>query len=178
MSPMTHALISYWHRLPDDSATARRGRLEQTCEQVHSGGGNPQDLVPFALADVDDAIVSAATSAYLDAAAASPGKRLAAIEDSVEWIRRGLALNRGAIFAAVLAGGGATACERLAALRLTLSDAEVATVCRLLPRKRGRATTRFLHRWLELLDGSSEDGLRRQHERLSAALVVDRCRAA
>lgn len=178
MSPMTHALISYWHRLPDDSVAARSRRLAETCERLRSGNARPQDLVPFALGDVDDAIVGAATLAYLDAAGAAPGARQAAIGDAVEWIRRGLAINRGAVFAALLGAGGAAACEGLSALRLVLSDTEVATVCRSLPRERSRATTRFLHQWLELLAGSAEDDLRRQHVLLSAALPADRRRAA
>jgi hypothetical protein len=178
MSPMTHALISYWQRLPDDSAATRRSRLADTCENLREGCASPQDLVPFALGDVDDAIVGAATTAYLDAAGAEPGARQAAIGDAVEWIRRGLAINRGAVFGALLGAGGTAACERLSALRLVLSDTEVATVCRLLPRERSRATTRFLHQWLELLAGSAEGDLSRQHALLSAALPANRRRAA
>lgn len=178
MSPMTPALISYWHRLPADPVAARRRRLAETCENVSSGGARPEDLVPFALGDVDDAIVGAATAAYLDAARAGRGARQAAVEDALEWIRRGLAINRGAVFAALLGAGQAAACEGLSALRLVLSDAEVATVCRLLPRARSRATSRFLHQWLEMLAGSAGDDLRRQHASLAAALMTDRRRAA
>jgi hypothetical protein len=37
MSPMTSALISYWHRLPAESPSVRRKTLESIRERVRAG---------------------------------------------------------------------------------------------------------------------------------------------
>ena len=58
MSPMTNALITYWHRLPAYSPAERRQHLTLTCDGVRTGHLPPQALVPFALGDVDDDAVA------------------------------------------------------------------------------------------------------------------------
>ena len=170
MSPLTPALISYWQRLPAESAATRRKSLDATRERVRSGL-EAAALVPFALGDVDAEIVHGATTAYLECSSAGRNdERRAAIDDGIEWIRRGLALNRGAVFSSLLGIGDSSIDERLAAQRLTLSVEEVATICRLLPAGPGGTTVRFLCEWLELLEGSSDAALRRQRDLISEAL--------
>ena len=170
MSHMTHALIDYWHRLPTDSPAARRQHLALTCDEVRAGYLPAQALVPFALGDVDDEIVRRATLGYIEAGMEldADDPRLCA-EDACEWVRRDLALNRGAVFVALLETGEATVLQRLASQRLVLSFEAVATVCRLLPERPGRATSRFLAEWLELLEGTGDLALRRQRDLISAA---------
>jgi hypothetical protein len=165
---MTSALISYWHRLPAESPGARRKALDSIRERVRAGLEPRSSLVPFALADVDDGIVAAASQAYV---AAGPGPSDAdALHEATEWVRRGLALNRGAVFGALLALGNAVVQERLAALRLSLSAEEVAAACRQLPPAPAKPIVQFLHEWSALAEGSDDPTLRRQRDLVVGAL--------
>jgi hypothetical protein len=177
MSPMTSALISYWHRLPAESPLARRFNLAALRDDVRVGLRPPNALVTVILGDIDDEIVHAATSAYLEGCASSPAARRAeAVGAAVEWVRRGLALNRGAVFAALLATSDAVVLERLAALRLSLSAEEVAAVCRQLPPSPAQSIVAFLREWVELVEGSSDPTLSVHHELVAG--VLDRCSQA
>ena len=177
MSPMNSALISYWHRLPSESPAIRRFNLAALRDDVRAGRRAPEDLVTAILGDIDDEIVHAATRAYVEAYASSPVEhRAAAIEAAVEWVRRGLALNRGSVFAALLGTGDAVVHERLAAQRLSLSAEEVAVVCRQLPPAPVKSIVAFLREWAELVEGSEEPILSRHHELVAGAL--DRCSQA
>ena len=155
MSPMTSALISYWHRLPAVSPVVRRKTLDAIRERVRAGFETRSALVPFALGDVDDGLVVTATQAYV---AASPGPADAdALNEATEWVRRGLALNRGAVFGALLALEDGRIVERLAALRLVLSAAEVETTCRVLGPQPHPQALAFLRDWADLVaDGPLE----------------------
>lgn len=169
MSPMTSALISYWHRLPAESPVVRRKTLDAIRERVRAGLEPRSALVPFALGDVDDGIVVAATQAYV-AAGAAPADADAALE-ATEWVRRGLALNRGAVFGALLALEDERVVERLAALRLVLSAAEVEALGRVLGDEPGPRATAFLSDWLELI---GEGLLGRERRALTGLLEAGR----
>jgi len=169
MSPMTSALISYWHRLPAESPPARRKTLDAIRERVRAGLEPRSALVPFAIGDVDDGIVVAATQAFV---AAGPGPADAdALHDATEWVRRGLALNRGAVFGALLALEDERVVERLAALRLVLSAAEVEVLGRVLGGEPGPRATAFLRDWLELI---GEGLLGRERRALTGLLAAGR----
>lgn len=174
MSPMTSALISYWHRLPAESPVVRRKTLDAIRERVRAGLEPRSALVPFALGDVDDGIVASATQAYVTTGAGSNDADASC--EATEWVRRGLALNRGAVFTALLAAGDAAVHERLAAQRLSLSAEEVAAVCRQLPAAPTKPVLAFLREWAELVEGSGDPTLSRQHELVADALV--RCAPA
>lgn len=150
MSPLTTALISYWHRLPSESPAARRKALDTTRERIRAGLESPAALVPFALGDVDDAIVITATRDYVAAAVGTRTAADEAIGEVTDWVRRGLALNRGAVFGALLALGEERIERRLAGLRLTLSASEVEAACRAIGPATGRVAA-FVREWLELL---------------------------
>ena len=174
MSPMTSALISYWHRLPAESPGARRKTLDAIRERVRAGLEPHSALVPFALGDVDDGIVLAATQAYV---ATGPGLAdTGALNEATEWVRRGLALNRGAVFGALLGLEDERVLERLAALRLVLSLLEIEAVGRAVGPQPGPCALEFLRDWLDLV----ADGPLHQ-ERLALRAVVEgeiRARAA
>jgi hypothetical protein len=175
MSPLTPALISYWHRLPAESAVTRRKSLDATRERVRCGREPAAALVPIALGDVDEGIVASATHAYVAfATAATSGvDPVEPVTEAAEWIRRGLALNRGAVFGALLARDDARAVEQLAALRLLLSSDEVEVACRVLGSSPGPLALSFLRDWAELV---AEGQL--QRERLALyAVIGERCRA-
>lgn len=167
MSPLTHALIHYWQRLPAESPAARRRCLESACERVSRGAEPPAALLPYALGDADDEIVAAATRAWLRTRAASNHGDGQATDDAVEWVRRGLALNRGAVFGALLSQGHEATLARLATLRLGLSASEVQTACRVLGPAPDERVVEFLVDWLALLEDVPQAGEQRA---LAAAL--------
>jgi hypothetical protein len=175
MSPLTPALISYWHRLPAECAATRRKSLDATRERVRSGREPAAALVPIALGDVDEGIVASATHAYVAAAMAATSDVDPAepIAEAAEWIRRGLALNRGAVFGALLALDDERAAERLAALRLLLAAPEVEVACRVLGSSPGLHALDFLRDWADLV---ADGPLQRERLALRAAIGAD-CRA-
>ena len=154
MSPLTNALISYWHRLPSESPAARRKALEATRDRIRAGLEAPAALVPFALGDVDDSIVIVATREYVAAAVHGAGATEEAISEVTDWVRRGLALNRGAVFGALLSSGDERFEQRLAGLRLTLSPSEIETACRVVGPATGRVAE-FVQDWIELLEAAA-----------------------
>jgi hypothetical protein len=171
MSPVSNVLIGYWHRLPTEPCATRRANLAAACRDVRSGALPKAALIVFALGDVDDEVVVTATRAYVECAAPlTAGERAAALDDVIEWIRRGLALNGGAIFSALLDLGDPVIVERLAALRLGLRTQDLQTVCRRFKSGPTAAVEGFLDDWRQLVDASSDLHLRRQLAILSIAL--------
>lgn len=179
MSPMTPVLISYWHRLPAEAPAARRKTLDAIRDRARAGLEPCSALLPFALADVDDGIVAAATQAYVaiaaDRADADPVTDIDAVGEATEWVRRGLALNPGAVFGALLALDDARALERLTALRLVLSAAEVESACRVLGAAPGPRASAFLRDWLALV---ADGALQRERSAIAGVLGFDRSAAA
>jgi hypothetical protein len=151
MSPTTEALIDYWKALPGRCASSRRGLLEATRRRIVEGEQGPEDLLPFALADADEDVVFAATSDYICAAQATPSGPTSGTHDAAEWIRRGLAINRGAVFAALLAREDDRVNEALLPLRLSLSADDLAVVRRRVESGVGERARGFLAEWRELL---------------------------
>ena len=174
MSPMTPALISYWHRLPAESPVARHKTLDAIRDRVRAGLEPRSALVPFAIGDVDDGIVAAATQAYV---ATGPGPAdTATLHEATEWVRRGLALNRGAVFGVLLALEDERSIERLGALRLVLSAVEVETACRVLGAQPGPQAVAFLRDWTDLI---ADGPLHREHRALRAIVEGEaRCARA
>jgi len=156
MNSMTPVLIDYWRRLPAHPAESRRRSLEESRDRVAAGELPADALIPYALGDVDEEVVFEAAAAFLDAGRTGTHGGGSAVGDAIEWVRRGLALNRGAVFAALLAAGDASVNERLAAHRLTLSTEETATVCRRAAADDRKPTREFLAGWAELLGAGAE----------------------
>jgi hypothetical protein len=178
MSPVTSALIDYWRRLSAEPAAARRERLRIVVAEVGSGRVATTALVPFALGDDDAGIVASATQAYVDASRAH-GARRAALADACEWTRRGLALNRGAVYAALLAVADEEALACLAGQRLVLEPSEVETICRIVARSPlPRRARRFVHEWIALLEDADAPNLARQRAALLGIAGSEATRAS
>ena len=175
MLTVTHALIDYWKRLPAEPPATRRRRLDALIERIRAKVDPRDALLPFALGDVEDGIVAAATREYLSSAGAATRDRHAALHDAVEWIRRSLALNRGAVFAELLSLEDESVTTRLAPLRLGLGPGEVETACRNLSPRPGSPVTEFLSDWLALLEGS---GSQAERGVVCAALAQNCAKAA
>lgn len=151
MRSITPVLIDYWHHLPSSPVHQRRRNAHESCNRVREGRLPVEALLPFVLGDPDEDVVFAATSAYVGAKRDGAAARRSSIDDAIEWVRRGLALNRGAVFAALLAAGDPRINARLQPLRLTLGQEDVSTVCRRVNHDARRPTRRFLREWTELL---------------------------
>jgi len=173
MSPMTLALIDYWHRLLSDAPAVRRESLRACRERVNAGMEPATALVPFALGDIDAGIVAEATLAWVATAAEAPARSNAVAEAS-EWIRRGLALNRGAVFGALLGLEDAAALEYLGALRLSLSAVEIETACGIVGTAEGPRARAFVLDWIELLDDGPTQRERRVLTTLLGAATIAR----
>jgi hypothetical protein len=154
MSPVTHELIDYWQRLPAHSTAVRRQRLEEVLRRVERGELGARALLPFALADVDEDLVHEATLGYVRH---SGEARADALADALEWIRRGLAINRSAVFAALLGLGDESVDAALAGLCLSLEAREAERVFQRAGRRASARTRAFLQAWRELLAGGGAD---------------------
>lgn len=152
MSPNSSVLIDYWKRLPTLRIEERRTELEQLCNQERAGAPDRSAFLPYALADDDEYVVHRATLAYVAPRGGVHGITAAAIDDALEWIRRRLALNRGAVFAALLALDDETVTAALGGLRLSLDAHETAIVFRRGERMACARTRQFLEDWQELVD--------------------------
>jgi hypothetical protein len=157
MRSITPVLIDYWHRLPSSPVHQRRHNAHESCNRVREGRLPVDALLPYVLGDPDEDVVFAATSAYVGAPRDGAAARRLSIDDAIEWVRRGLALNRGAVFAALLAAGDPRINARLQPLRLTLGEEDVSTVCRRVDHDARRPTRKFLREWTELLRAADQD---------------------
>jgi hypothetical protein len=150
MSPNTRVLIDYWKRLPTISVDERRAALTRLRGEPQTNGLDRSALLPYALADYDEHVVHEATLAYVAPYGGICGTSAAAVVDAAEWIRRRLALNRGAVFAALLSLDDQAVIDCLAGLRLTLDADETATVFRRGARSGSARVLEFLDSWQEL----------------------------
>jgi hypothetical protein len=150
MSPNTRVLLEYWKRLPTSAVHDRRTALEQLCSEEQGGASDRSALLPYALADDDEQVVHRATLAYVAPKGGARTIDTAAVEAALEWIRRRLALNRGAVFAALLSLDDEQVTAALAGLRLSLDAHEAATVFRRGARTGCPRARTFLEGWQEL----------------------------
>ncbi len=159
MNALTSALVEYWTALPARPKANRLRAVAELRQPIESGELSPAALLPYALGDGDEDVVFAATSAWV-ALRPEPSAAESAAADAVEWVRRGLALNRGAVFAALLSRGDESLNGRLRGLRLGFAEHEVETICRHVARRRSAAAQAFLGDWHLLLQDGAEAGVR------------------
>ncbi len=140
------ALTRYWTWLRHADAARRTTFCVALGHALEQGGSTPRAWVPVILGDHDFRIVHAATLAYLRARPASVDRLQRRVTDALDWIRRGLALERAAVFAALLELADDDVLARLRALRGALRPDETARVWQyaVLP---DDATRAFLDEW-------------------------------
>ena len=100
-----------------------------------------------ALGETDPGLVREAVLGYLGGTPVSIERRELVAGDALDWIRRGLALNRVAVFVALLQLGDVTINERLAGLRGRLNAAEAAAVWCAFADCDGTASGDFIAEW-------------------------------
>ncbi len=125
---VTAALMRYWQELRLASVTQRRWVVAELRAAVRRGETTSRAWLPVAVGETDPGLVCEAVLGSLGGTPVSIERRELAVGDALEWIRRGLALNRVAVFVALLQLGDVTINERLAGLRGRLNEAEAAAV--------------------------------------------------
>lgn len=145
-------LLDYWRVTLPLPVGARRRALDAVCAAARRDAAMVADMLPFALGDCDEEIVYRATLAYVGAFPRQAG--LASTADAIEWVRRRLALNCAAVFAALLSLGDDHVLDRLLPLRSTLAADEFAVIRRRLGAECPEPARTFLRAWIDLLDQS------------------------
>lgn len=141
------ALLAWWGLLATSGLAERGGLLEQLRQRVRRGEATPRALLPAALGDTDASLVTAATSGYLGAGPVSVEWRAQAIDDALDWIRRGLALNAAGVFVALLRLQDEEVHARLRGLRGRLHPTQRDTVWSCCAADVCPATQLFLADW-------------------------------
>jgi hypothetical protein len=149
MQAATRRLLDYWRHTLPLPVSVRRRALDVACAGTHREAA--PDVLAFALGDTDDDIVFRATLAHVGAC---PLRDHDAAAAAVDWVRRRLALNCAAVFAALLSLGEERLFESLLPLRSTLDAREVAAVRRRLEKACPEPARNFLRAWSDLLDQS------------------------
>lgn len=142
------ALAVYW-RLVAVADVVSRARLVRTLrEDIVAGHTTVRACVPVALGDPDFQVALEAALAYVGGWPASVARRAHVVDEVVDWIVRGLALNRVALFCALLERADAVCLERLARVRMRLEEREAAAVfAALRDRELDVAVVTFLEEW-------------------------------
>jgi hypothetical protein len=145
-------LLDYWRVTLPLPVAARRRALDAVCAAARRDAAVVGDVLPFALGDCDEEIVYRATLAHVGAFPCQAG--LASTADAIEWVRRRLALNCAAVFAALLSLGDDHVLDRMVPLRSTLDADEFAAIRRRLGAECPEPARTFLRAWIDLLDQS------------------------
>jgi hypothetical protein len=125
---VTPALLQYWRLLTQTDAAQRATLLAGLRGRVRAGATTHRAWLPVVLGETEPTLVTEAVAGYLGVPPVSVERREAALADVLDWLRRGLALNRVAVFAALLLCDDEAVLERLRAVRGSLTDAEAASV--------------------------------------------------
>lgn len=144
---VSRALVAYWRALPSAGRAERAGLLPLLREAVRRGATTSRAWTCVALGDPDFAIVREATLGYLGAPAVSLERREQCVSDVLDWIVRGLALDRAAAFAALVDLNDAVVLERLAGYRGRLSLDEAAGVWRAHAGTTSPVVREFVEQW-------------------------------
>ena len=122
------ALASYWRLVAVTDASQRRALLQVLRQDVATGHTTVRACVPVALGEPDFSMALAATRAYVGAWPASIDRRAQVVDEVLDWIVRGLALEPAALVCALLDGADEACLERLARVRSRLDARATAAV--------------------------------------------------
>lgn len=143
----TRAVLTGWQWLRGRSIAERRALHAHLGEAVARGQTTSRAWLPIALAETDPALLRAAVTGYVGFAPRSVDARAQALDDVIEWFRRGLTLDRVAVFDALLALRDPEVNTRLALLRGRLTDAERDRVRREFAAATDAPTREFFAEW-------------------------------
>jgi hypothetical protein len=146
------AVVAYWLWLRDAALPARTALVERLRDAIEHGQSGVRAWVPVILGDDDFELVRAAAAAYVGARPVSIERLERAVLDAIDWIRRGLTLNRAAVFVALLDHADDAAFSRLANLRGRLTPEEARTVWAACDATRHEAVRNFVNEWRATFD--------------------------
>ena len=122
------ALVQYWHWLRHAAVDERAALLDRVRESVAAGRSGPEAWVAAILGEHDFELVRRATREFLGRRPTSLDRHEAAAAAARDWVRRALALNRAAVFAALAERADEAGLESLRGLRGALTPVEGARV--------------------------------------------------
>jgi hypothetical protein len=122
------ALVVYWQWLVHATTDVRATLFDRLREAVATGCCGPEAWVPAILGEHEFELARAATREYLGLGPVSLERHEACAASARDWVRRDLALNRAAVFAALAERADPAALDALRGLRGLLSRAESALV--------------------------------------------------
>jgi hypothetical protein len=121
---VTQAIVQGWQWLASRSVIERRALQAQLRDAIAQGHTTARAWLPLAMSETDPELLRAAVVGYLGSAPRSVEQRGQALDDVIEWFRRGLTLDSVAVFVSLLVLREPGVNERLASLRGRLNDAE------------------------------------------------------
>lgn len=121
---VTQAIVQGWQWLASRSVDERRALQAHLRDAIAQGHTTARAWLPLAMSEIDPVLLRAAVLGYLGSAPRSVEQRGQALDDVIEWFRRGLTLDRVAVFVSLLELRKPEVNERLASLRGRLTDAE------------------------------------------------------
>jgi hypothetical protein len=142
------ALAAYWRHVGQSAPEQRAGMLRALRAEIAAGHLVHRACLPVALGEPDFALAREAARAYLGGWPASVERREHAVADVIDWIVRGLALNRAALCCALLDGADPATLERLGTVRARLSTPEAAIVFDSFSATSQGEVRAFLDEWL------------------------------
>jgi hypothetical protein len=145
------ALVAYWHWLRHSTLDERTHLLAHLREAVEAGRTGQGAWVAMVLGEHDFELTRTATRAFLGERPMSLARHEAASDAARDWVRRSLALNRAAVFAALVERADEADLERLCALRGTLARAESVAVIDACRSSARAELQHFLSEWRETL---------------------------
>ena len=119
------ALAHYWRFVANTTVAEREVVARALRADIATGHTTARAYVAVALGEPDFALARAAMRAYVGGWPASVERRAQVLDEVIDWIARGLALERAALCCALLDCADATCVEKLARVRNRLDAAEV-----------------------------------------------------
>ena len=150
-SPLSRLLETYWRALPAITSEERLQLVQRLGDATRHAQQDRHCVAVPLLGDPDDAVVFAATLAYASRGPLPIERRRLVLEQVLDWIRRGLAVRRSAVFAALLSLRDTQIEDFLRPLRLRLSVEEFHAVVATLRARSEGAGQEFLDEWAALL---------------------------
>ena len=117
-------LVRYWRFVAKTTVSEREAVVRALHADIATGHTTVRAYVAVALGEPDFALARAATRAYVGGWPASVERRAQVLDEVIDWIVRGLALDRAALCCALLDCADATCVEKLARVRNRLDAAE------------------------------------------------------
>jgi hypothetical protein len=144
------ALARYWRFVATSTVSEREAVVRALRADIATGHTTARAYVAVALGEPDFALARAATRAYVGGWPASVERRAQVLDEVLDWIVRGLALDCAALCCALLDCADAACVEKLARVRSRLDAADADRVFAAFRDDVGADVVTFLEEWRAL----------------------------